>query len=62
MAGRPKIFRTPEEIKEIQKERRKKYRAYFLTYQKYYYLKKILEDPNYNKNNNQKQKEKKLSY
>lgn len=51
MAGRPKISRTPEELKQLQKLRRKKYRGYSLAYQKLYYLKKKLADPNYNKKN-----------
>ena len=42
MAGRPRIFRTPEEIKLLQKQRRKKYQTYFKTYQKLYHLKKKL--------------------
>jgi hypothetical protein len=58
MSGRPKITRTPEELKELQKQRRKKYKGYIKTYRKLYYLKKILEDPDYNKKNNQKRKEK----
>ena len=61
MAGRPKIIRTPQELKEIQKVRRKKYQTYFKIYQKHYYLKKLLADPNYNKKLNQKKKEKNRS-
>lgn len=51
MVGRPKIFRTPEELKALQKQRRKKYQGYFKTYQKLYYLKKKLFDSDYNKKN-----------
>jgi len=54
MAGRPKIIRTPEEIKELQKQRRKKYQAYYKIYSKYYYRKKISKSPNYNKENQKK--------
>jgi len=36
-----------------------KYKKYFTKYNRYYYLKKILENPNYNKENHQKRKEKK---
>jgi hypothetical protein len=56
MVGRLKIFRTPEELKELQKQRRKKNAGYFKIYQKYYYLKKILEDKDYNKKNYSKRK------
>jgi len=56
MVGRPKIIRTTEEIKELQKRRRKKYRGYFSTYQKLYHLKKKLADPEYDKKNYRKRK------
>jgi hypothetical protein len=51
MVGRPKIIRTPEENKELEKKRRTKYKKYFAKYAKYNYLKKILENPNYNREN-----------
>ena len=56
MVGKPKLVRTPEQLKELQKENRKKYKKYFDKYNKYYYLKKILEDPDYNKKNWSKRK------
>jgi len=33
------------------RENRKRYKKYYVKYSKYYYLKKILENPNYNKEN-----------
>lgn len=49
MVGRPKIIRTAEEWKEIHRQRRKKYQSYHKMYQKHYYLKKLLADPDLNK-------------
>ena len=45
MVGRPKIIRTPEKIKELNKKRRAKNKKYFQKYSKYYYLKRCLENP-----------------
>lgn len=61
MVGRPKIIRAPEELKELRKKRREKNKKYFAKYSKYYYLKKILENPNYNLENNAKKKLKKIN-
>lgn len=54
----PGRIKSAEELKELQKTHRKKFSTYFKNYQKYYYLKKIKEDPNYNKKNYQKRKPK----
>jgi hypothetical protein len=56
MVGRPKINRSPEEIKELQKKRRGKYKKYYQLYLKYYYLKKTTENPDYNRINHARRK------
>ena len=56
MAGRPKIICTPEELKELQKKPRAKYKKYHQLYSKYHYLKKVSENPNYNQANYSKKK------
>ncbi|MCE8163501.1 MAG: hypothetical protein I3273_06905 [Candidatus Moeniiplasma glomeromycotorum] len=54
MVGRPKIIRTPEELKKF----REKYSKYYKKYHKFYYLKKSLENPNYTRENYLKKKKK----
>jgi len=54
MVGRPKIVRSKEELIELEKKRRIKYKKYYQKYSKYYYLKKVLENPDYNRKNNLK--------
>lgn len=57
MIGRPKIFRTPEELRKLHKERRKRYKKYFQNYGKMYYYQRLLADPNYNKKRKQREKQ-----
>jgi hypothetical protein len=59
MVGRPKKYITPEQIKEKKRLHRLKYKSYIAKYNKYYYLKRLLADPNYNQKKNLKTKLKK---
>ena len=52
--SRTKIVRTPQELKELERKRRAKYKKYYAKYSKFYYLKNILANPDYNRINNRK--------
>ena len=60
MVGRPKKYLTAEDLKEKKRLHRLKYKNYIAKYNKFYYLKRILEDPNYNRKKNSISKLKKI--